>query len=234
MAPRSNKKGKPKRHQSLVRGRDLSRRNGFREPNKTILIVCEDAKSSPDYFERLRKKLSLKPVTVEICGKECGTDPKGVVDCAVQKRKDAEKSPVKDGYDKVFCVVDIDKHRNMGDAIQRARDNTIDLIISNPCFEYWYILHFKRTGEVYNNHHQPQKDFQAILRGQYNNPRYKYEKCGCEFFEIIYPETKDAIKNAKSILKSQHHGESDLSKCNPSTHVYKVVESMQEMASSTE
>lgn len=210
----------------------MSRKTAFLSPGKTVLIVCEDSKSSPDYFAKLRMFLRLQPVRVEVCGKQCGSDPKSVVDYAVERKKKAIESPVEDGFDEVFCVIDIDIHpkKRLCDAIQMARDNQINLIISNPCFEYWYILHFEKTGKTYTNHHEPQKDFQEILRGIYKNKRYKYDKSGCVFFELLYPNTDIAIKNSKEILRSQHNGETDLSKCNPSTDVHQVVKRMQEMS----
>ncbi|MCF7955778.1 MAG: RloB family protein [Phycisphaerae bacterium] len=231
MAPRS-KKGKPSKYNPKVRGRNLERRKPLRTTGKTVLIVCEDAKSSTDYFKKLRSKLNIKPVNVEVCGKECGSDPRSVVNYA-NKRKDAAViSPVGDAYDETFCVIDIDKHQadNLNAAIQKARDSDIHLIISNPCFEYWYVLHFKKTGSVYNHYQSVQKEIRDILRQEFKDTRYKYEKSGCQFFDTIYPKTRTAIENSRSILKSQHKNEPDLSKCNPSTHVHQIVECMMEMA----
>ncbi|MBW8015353.1 MAG: RloB domain-containing protein [Planctomycetes bacterium] len=235
MAPRSDKKGNPRKFQSKVPKRELIRREALRTVGKTVLIVCEDAKSSTDYFKKLRSKLNIKPVKVEVCGEECGSDPRSVVNYA-NKRKDAAViSPVGDKYDETFCVIDIDKHQadNLNAAIQKARDNDIDLIISNPCFEYWYVLHFKKTGSAYNHHRDAQREFRDILRLEFNDKRYEYNKSGCQFFNIIYPKTGTAIDNSRSILKSQHKGETDLSKCNPSTHVHRIAECMMEMAEKT-
>lgn len=234
MAPRNPNKGKPAKYNPRVRGRSLLRREPLRTVGKTILIVCEDAKSSPDYFRKLRLKLSIKTANVEVCGEQCGSDPKSVVDYANDRKDAAVRSPVNDAYDETFCVIDIDKHskKKLNDAIQKARDNDIKLIISNPCFEYWYVLHFKRTCSPYNHHRDLQKEFRDILRQIFKDPRYECDKSGCNFFETIYPETSKAIKHSKLILKSQHKDETDLSKCNPSTDVHQIVECMRKMAKS--
>jgi len=231
VAPRS-RKGKPVKYNPKVRGRNLERRKPLRTTGKTILIVCEDAKASPDYFRKLCLKLSIKTARVEVRGKECGSDPKSVVDYANDIREKANTNSGSDGYDETFCVIDIDKHskKKLNDAKQKARDNDIKLIISNPCFEYWYVLHFKKTGSAYNHHRDAQKEFRDILRKIYKDRHYKYDKSGCHFFDTIYPKTRTAIKNSRSILKSQHKNETDLSKCNPSTHVHQIVECMIEMA----
>ena len=195
-----------------------------RTVKKTILIVCEDGKSSPDYFDRLRKKLHLGTVNVKICGKECGSAPISVVGFAKEQKSEIKTSTTQDDYDEIFCVVDIDDHprRQLQDAIQKARDNGLKLIISNPCFEYWYVLHFEKTGGSYTNRPELYKKL-AILLG------HKYEKSGCDFFETIYPRTKTAIDNAKAILSGQWHNEEDLSECDPSTDVFRVAECLMDL-----
>ncbi len=223
MAPRSNKKGSPKKFKSDIKGRGLTRRKPFLAVGKSILIVCEDGKSSPAYFMKFRGKLHLSSVNVEVCGKECGSAPKSVVDFAKEKKFKVKTSTVRDDYDDIFCVVDVDDHPSLKDAIQKARDNDLKLIISNPCFEYWYILHFERTGEAYSSRTQLYKNLEKHLGHEYN-------KSGCEFFEIVYQRTETSIKNSKEILCSQWHNEEDLRQCNPSTHVHRVVECIEGIA----
>jgi hypothetical protein len=46
-------------------------------------------------------------------------------------------------FDSVWCVFDIDVHPHVGEAKEMARDNGIDLAVSNPCFELWLLLHFR-------------------------------------------------------------------------------------------
>ena len=51
-------------------------------------------------------------------------------------------------------------------------------------------------------------------------------------FGIVYPNSNIAIKNSKEILNEQHNNSVDLRKCNPSTHVHKIVEYLMNMAKS--
>lgn len=223
MGPRSNKKGKPKKFKTSIKGRSLVRRRPFRTVGKSILIVCEDSKSSPEYFDKFRKELRLSSVKVEVCGEECGSAPISVVDFAKEKKLKVETSTVRDDYEDIFCVVDVDDHPTLGDAVQKARDNDLRLIISNPCFEYWYILHFEKIGSSYSNRQQLYRKLESFLGQQ-------YDKSGCEFFETVYQLTETAIDNSKEILRSQWHNEEDLRKCDPSTHVHRIVECMMDIA----
>lgn len=214
MGPRSNKKGK-----HSVKASSLKRPAPFRLVRKSVLIVCEDSKSSPDYFKKFRSKLRLTSVDVEICGKECGNAPISVVDYAKEKKLKIDTSPIRD-YDEIFCVVDVDDHPSLGDAIQKARDNDLEIIISNPCFEYWYILHFEKIGRSYSSRNRLYSHLNTHLK----NHGCEYSKGGCDFFDIVHPRTEFAVNNSKEILRSQWPDEEDLRKCNPSTDVHRVVE----------
>jgi hypothetical protein len=171
---------------------------------------------------RFHKELSLSSVHVEVCGKECGSDPMSVVTFAKQK-KDTTTSTIRDAYDEIFCVVDVDEHTNLKDAIQTATDNHLDLIITNPCFEYWYLLHFTRSGAAITDRPKLRQDLSKLL-GR------KYEKSGCDFFDVLYPKTDTAIRNAQEILASQWQYEQDPTKCNPSTQVHRIIESIKKLA----
>ena len=223
MGPRSNKKGKPRKFTSRVEARRLGRREPVLTLGRSVLIVCEDSKASPDYFEKLCKTLRLGTVNVEVCGKECGSAPISVVNYAKEKKQSVKTSTRIDKYDEIFCVVDVDDHISLGDAVQTARDNGIDLIISNPCFEYWYILHFEKTSSSYNDRPQLYRSLEAHLERPYS-------KSGCDFFDVIYPLTQTAITNSEEVLCAHWHDEPDLRKCNPSTHVHRVVGCIMEIA----
>jgi hypothetical protein len=47
----------------------------------------------------------------------------------------------REDYDQVWCVVDVDDFQDVNQACDEARKSDIGLIISNPCFELWLLLH---------------------------------------------------------------------------------------------
>ncbi len=221
MGPRSNKKGK--KYVPKVKGRSLGRpKLSSMAVPVSILIVCEDEKSSYLYFQKFRQELGLPSVNVEVCGPECGSAPISVVDFAKERRDSVSTSPVRDDYDHVFCVIDADVPTTLAQAIDKATANKLRVILSNPCFEYWYILHFRRTSALYHR----SRDVVSDLKKDFPN----YNKGNADIFEEIYPKRKTAIANSKGVLRSHWHGEADLRKCNPSTHVYQVVECIMDIA----
>lgn len=48
-----------------------------------------------------------------------------------------------DGFDQFWCVFDVDEYgSDIDEAVRLARRLRVGLAISNPCFEFWLILHF--------------------------------------------------------------------------------------------
>ena len=120
---------------------DYKRREAFKEPRKSILIVCEGEKTEPLYFNAVKQELRLIMVDVEIVGE--GAAPITVVDRAIELRAErkhiAKTSLTKVAYEVVYCVIDVEapKAESLSRALNKARDNKLEVILSNPCFEYW-------------------------------------------------------------------------------------------------
>jgi len=197
---------------------DYKRREAFKEPRKSILIVCEGEKTEPIYFNALKETLRLIMVDVEIVGE--GGAPITVVNRAIALREErkqiAKKSLTKTEYEVIYCVVDVDTHETLDQAIDKARGNEICVILSNPCFEYWYILHFRKTSAPFSS----SQNVKSALRREHS----AYSESDTTIFNVVYPKTSDAIKRSKEVLNEQHNDAEDLRDCNPSTHVHKIVE----------
>ena len=73
--------------ESSALNEQLQRRRGVRDLAKRFLIVCEDDKSAPNYFEALKKHFSLSATSVEMAGSGGQTQPIQVVERAVDSRK---------------------------------------------------------------------------------------------------------------------------------------------------
>ncbi|MGP0062677.1 MAG: RloB family protein [Isosphaeraceae bacterium] len=133
------------------RDRRPGRRPPFREPLPIILIVCEGKKTEPEYFRGFVNACQNPRVKIEIAP-EHGV-PRTLVESARAHKKEAETAASRQGdenlvYDSVWCVFDVDDHPHIADARQMARDNGIELAISNPCFELWLLLHFRESPGI--------------------------------------------------------------------------------------
>jgi len=111
------------------------RRPAFREPRLSLLVVCGAKATEPAYFEGLKRARRNPAVTIKIKAK--AADPEAVVRYAADLRDRADGM-----HDEVWCAVDVDEF-DLAKALALAKRRHINLAISNPCFEFWLLLHFE-------------------------------------------------------------------------------------------
>jgi len=131
------------------RPRKRPRRAPYKEPKPRILVVTEGEVTEPEYLEGFRKSCKNPLVDIRIA-RQHGRDPHSLVQIAKTERDKASGMAEREGddnlrYDSVWCVFDIDDHHSAPDAKQMARDNGIELAISNPAIELWLLLHFREN-----------------------------------------------------------------------------------------
>lgn len=182
-------------------------------PKKRFLIVCEDSKSAPKYFAELRRILRTEIRCIEITSSGKRTDPLSVV-----KRAKANGR----AFDFVWAVFDADTHHTQSSHIPNARNlaqsNNIQLAISNPCFEYWLILHFKEYRKTQQNSKQMEKTLSDIWKKEYKE---EYHKGKSNFNDIVkrYEEARKWAKNGRkqtaNEMPEQH---------NPCSEIYLLID----------
>lgn len=143
--------------------------------------------------------------------------PATLVDHASQIKKTELRIEKRGGgpaHDEFWCVFDIDEHVNIPAAIDKAHANDINLAITNPCIELWFILH-----------HQDQ--FAHIERGRAQSRWKELSGCGknltAEAIEHLLSAHADATARAVS-LDAKHHGDGSPSGSNPSSNLHLLVD----------
>lgn len=198
--------------------RSYSRRDPVRQSKKCILIVSEGAKTEPNYFESLKNYWRLVTADVRVLGQ--GASPSKVVERAVRERgAKADLARRNQGleYDEAWCVVDRDRHKDLEKAKAEARKENIRFILSTPCFEIWFLLHFKYSTSPFNT-------FQELLpRLKRCIPDYcKASNC----FATLLPKLDTALSNAWKLRTHNKRTGSN----NPATDVDLLVTELQKMA----
>jgi hypothetical protein len=217
--------GRSRRRKSL---NDLRRKAGAVNSAPTVLILCEGEKTEPAYFAFFVKSLRLR--TVDVIPAE-GSAPMSIVtEAAARKKKrskEAKSSTILAPYKHVYCVFDVDEHPNINSALEMARANNISVALSNPCFEYWLLLHFVRYGSTGLTRQRAVQELKRMM-GEYE----KGEDYGPKWSEKL----AQAIKNANDHHRSQWQIDpSDPKKvleCCPSTGVHLLMEFLQGIAKS--
>ncbi|MEO6195139.1 MAG: RloB family protein [Thermoanaerobaculia bacterium] len=115
----------------------------------------------------------------------------------------------------VWCVFDVDEHPHLLDARQKARDNGIDLAVSNPCFELWALLHFQdQTAHLERD--EARRRLKEHIRG--------YGKALP--FQRLHPTYSEAVQRAQNLDRRREEAQD--SGGNPSTGVYQLTEIIRE------
>ena len=197
----------------------IQRNRKNRKTKENILFEFEgNNKTEEIYFRNFQERGN--PYNIKFAyGHD--TNPVGMVKSLISYMKKEDISIEND--DKIYCVFDADidpnKQKRIDEAIKLASENGIEVIISIPCFELWYRLHFSYTSRVYSSNKEIINDLKNYIPN--------YEK-NINVYDIIRDKTDVAIENSKKLEKQQIKDGKVISNisCNPYTSVYKPVEYM--------
>lgn len=192
-----------------------NRRINQRKERVTFLIVCEGQKTERVYFGRYRERNSGLIIYTP---NSMVTDPENLVDFTVSQMNkyaiDFENG------DQVWCVFDADGNtkENIEKAQKTANDAKINLCLSNPCFEIWYLLHYSYFDQRILST-DLQKKIETVI------PDYDKAK---DYFDLLLSKRDIAIKNAVKLNQKQISCGIQLLdvKSNPSTQVVELVQQM--------
>lgn len=201
--------------------KDRRRNIQSRKSKRVILVAYEgDNKTEKNYlnnFKGREKNYIIKPVP----GNE--TDPVNLVKQTIVKVKELGLDLNED--DMAYCIFDTDinpeKNIQISNAINLAKEKKIIPIISSPCVELWFLLHYEFSTATISN-----DDVIDKLRKHYP----KYQK-NCDIYPEINDRVNKAILNAKKLENYQLQNNKQLQtvEANPYTEMYKIVEELQKI-----
>lgn len=123
----------------------LRRKRGVRRERARVLIVTEGTETETQYFKglaRIVRATGVDVVGLDVVG--VGRDPATVVEVAAERSgRIRSRGPSGDKYDQVWCVVDVDTHTTLEQAVRAAAASNISMAVTNPCFELWLLWHFQ-------------------------------------------------------------------------------------------
>ena len=198
--------------------RDRTRNNHNRKSKRVVLVAYEgENKTEKNYFDNFLGR-DKNYIIKSVPGNE--TDPINLVKQTIKKVKDLELDLSLD--DKAFCIFDTDtkleKNVQIEAAIKMSKKNNIIPIVSSPCVELWFLLHYEYTTAMVSSN-------EVIERLKRYYP--KYEK-NCNIYPDIKDKTNKAIDNSKKLEKYQKQNNRKLQtlEANPYTEIYKIVEEL--------
>ena len=209
---------------SRRKNRSLEREEPKKEAYDLVLIVCEGEKTEKFYFRSLIKFEKLSSVNIKIIS-GTGSDPVSVIKTALKEVEDQKEYLP---FNKVYCVVDRDEHKNFSNAVNMIKDKNLELIISYPSFEYWYLCHFKysRAPITRSGTRSSGDNCVATLNAEWKKVfGNEYEKNTETLYEILHDKLEIALSNAAKSLKAAESEEES----NPSTKVHILVDYLRKL-----
>lgn len=194
----------------------------YKRERKSIIVFNAEGNNKTE--KNYLAKFSSRDVIIR-CPSGNATDPKNMY--AELKKYCEDNDYGKEYGDKVFLLIDSDLNSNRLSDIKEIEENCnklgIEIILSTPTFEVWFINHFKYSTHEYKNCDEVLKELKKFIKNYSKNE---------DIFDKVADKTSAAIQNSKGLEK--HH--KDLNHeikscdCNPYTGVYKVIESIIEIS----
>ena len=193
-----------------------SRNSKLRREKPLILIIAEGRNvTESQYFKSFQNQHAAYNIKVLIPGHI--TDPKGMQSMILrywdQHEMKAEKG------DKAFIVLDLDCSNDKGKLIRKLakESGNAKFVVSNPCFEVWFLLHYRYSTRSYLSSSEAVKDLRNFIP--------EYEK-NTDIAPLIADNLDQAMAHAERLRK--HYGELGANlpsdECNPRTDVPFIID----------
>jgi len=181
------------------------------------MVFAEGEKTEPIYLTHWRRIYRERVIVTMAKHEE--TTPYELVERAVAQRTSdlrEERRGRGDAFNQYWCIFDVDEHPRIPEALQLAGSNSVNIALSGPSIELWFLIHFEaQTG--YIDRDEARKRAYAFL--------------GCE--KALSPHALKllterflAAKNRAQELDVKHIGDGSPRPWNPSSDVWKLIDAI--------
>ena len=128
------------------------------------------------------------------------------------------KAKVKEGYDYVVCLLDMDRLNNVTAEMKKYRafkskkeNSGIMFIETNPCTEFWFLLHFLPQLQVkhYSSYEQLLPELQKYMPGYEKTKRY-FIRTNLYKYLTENGDLERAMSNSEKLCQLCHDSPEDL------------------------
>jgi hypothetical protein len=168
-----------------------------------LLVVCGGKRTEPDYLDALKRAYPAKATVVV---RTRGDSPSHCIQYAIEQRRSTA-----DVFDEVWCVLDVDRFdlTSAGNAAKLG----VRLAVSNPCFEFWLLLHFESSARQFGRCKEVERELRRHLP--------KYNKA-----ELSFDDFRECV--TKACDRAKQLAEDEITFPNPSSGMWRLVELIME------
>lgn len=192
----------------------MSRNSKPIKPTNKRIAVVGDGQTEKIYFEKLKEVEGLRNVSLKPDLPKSVGSYKGVFDKA--------ENLYEQGYDEVYCLIDMDKVLSDNTLTKyltdkkRIKKKGIVVFESNPCIEFWFLLHFVRTTKSFSNCEGVERELQKHLPNYAKNQQYLVQS---NIYKTLKPNLLKAFENGKWIEENSNANEYN----SPKSEVYNLI-----------
>ena len=198
------------------KSRQIKHKRTRRDGKPRILILCEGKQTEPNYFTGFKQVKRLTNIVVRRPRRK-QVGPAGLL---ARLREELEDDL---DWDEIYCILDHDgrdaeirKFKTKLTAInQETNSPQIEMILSNPCFELWLLLHFEFTDRPFTSGGINSACENVIKKLRRHLPEYRkndtqvFGKC-CNHIDVAI-ENVDRLRRIDS-LSSSHMSRTRMSR----------------------
>lgn len=194
-----------------------------RRSEKCRILIVGEGQTEPIYFREMYKSSDeIRRNYVLNIESAKGHSPLAVVEYAVgiRRRKRHE-------FDETWCALDVEgpaKAKSLVAAKKLAKRERIRLFLSNPCFEVWLLMHFRRAAKPFLSAAQVLSELQPVWQKEYS---CSYGKTDERLYFRLRDRMDDALANSEWVCRHGHDCQPfDVAKCNSSTEIHLLIRSL--------
>ena len=192
-------------------------RNKITRKQKPLILIIAEGRNVTEsqYFKSFQKQHC--GFNIQMLAPGNITDPAGMQRKILQYWKDNGLDE-KQG-DVAFIVLDLDCSAEKAQLIKKLakRSNITKFVVSNPCFEIWFLLHFRYSTHPYTSSSEAIRNLREYIPN--------YEKT-TQVAALIAGNLEAAIKNARKLKEyfDRMNAEWPSESCNPRTDVPVIID----------
>lgn len=182
-----------------------------RYKNRIFYFAVEGTETEVDYFERIkakRKEIGIKePLEIIVLEKKDGkNNPLALLENLLEVKRKESYEP----SDELCLICDRDKESftQFDEVLEKCQENKINFGLSNPCFEFWLLLHLNdcinfNSDELLANTVQSRRHtyISNLISEELKKINPQCQGYAKDKISVLFPffqgKLENAIKNAK-------------------------------------
>ena len=206
----------------MARSFSEKKRDTFVKTPKPLLLLIAEGRNVTEtqYFRQFQRQHSA--FNIKILTPGSATDPDKMLETLERYWKQYDMSYARG--DQGFVVLDLDCNEKKARLIEKLESGSkiARFIVSNPCFEVWFVLHYRCSTHVYSDGGEVIKDLRRFIPDYQKNTDVTASLSG-----MLDTAMENARKLVEYCEEMGYHWPSN--ECNPRTDVPAIIHEIKRM-----